>query len=186
MKKSILSTAFLMLVIAASGQTQKASDHLHLEGDWCKGNYSLIADTDDAAGIWQWTLNGKTLEKETGPQVNMANYGAGKYEVSFISDTDELVLKDSFSLETLPGPKADFNYDYYYAAGAVQFTNITATSDSNMTWTWDFGDGTTSNKKSADHMYKEEGTYLVQLTATNSQGCASVVSTSIVWEFPKR
>jgi PKD repeat protein len=38
------------------------------------------------------------------------------------------------------------------------------------TWTWDFGDGTTSNERNPSHTYKNAGSYTVSLTATGPGG----------------
>ncbi|NWG17434.1 MAG: PKD domain-containing protein, partial [Chloroflexi bacterium] len=50
----------------------------------------------------------------------------------------------------------------------VQFTN--QSSGQNLTHTWDFGDGNTSNEISPSHIFANPGTYTVKLTVTGPGG----------------
>lgn len=53
------------------------------------------------------------------------------------------------------------------------------------TWSWSFGDGTSSTQQNPDHTYAASGTYLVCLTATDSMGCTSTFCDSVfVNTFP--
>ncbi|RPJ78092.1 MAG: PKD domain-containing protein, partial [Alphaproteobacteria bacterium] len=54
---------------------------------------------------------------------------------------------------------------------AVKFTD---TSTGNATsWSWDFGDGTTSNERNPVHKYTAAGNYNVTLTVSNSDGSST-------------
>ncbi len=66
-----------------------------------------------------------------------------------------------------PLPIADFIYKVIDNSGLVTFTNksINATS-----YTWDFGNGKTSNDLNPIHRFANLGTYEVTLTAINSAG----------------
>ena len=55
---------------------------------------------------------------------------------------------------------------------AVQF-NDTSTG-SPTSWSWDFGDGTTSAEQNATHMYTSAGSFTVSLTASNTAGSNSL------------
>jgi PKD repeat protein len=45
--------------------------------------------------------------------------------------------------------------------------------DQIISWSWDFGDGNTSNEQNPVHTYDEEGLYEVILTIITAEGCAS-------------
>jgi PKD repeat protein len=58
---------------------------------------------------------------------------------------------------------------------SVMFTdNSTATGTASVvSWSWDLGDGTTSNQQSPNHTYTSNGTYYVCLSITTSDSCTS-------------
>jgi PKD repeat protein len=58
---------------------------------------------------------------------------------------------------------------------AVQFTDTS--TENPGAWTWDFGDGTTSNVQNPSHVYIESGTYDVVLIVTN---CNSSDTSSVL------
>ena len=47
----------------------------------------------------------------------------------------------------------------------------------NISWAWDFGDGTTSNEEDPIHTYTAAGTYFVRLTISGNAFGASTSST---------
>jgi len=57
--------------------------------------------------------------------------------------------------------------------------NFTNTSENATDYFWNFGDGTTSTEENPMHVYQEEGTYLVTLSAVNGDGCAVTTSQEI-------
>jgi hypothetical protein len=62
--------------------------------------------------------------------------------------------------------------DVKYKVGEEIFFGSTATDENgdDITYVWDFGDGTTSTNAVAGHIYSEKGTYTVTMTATDSRG----------------
>lgn len=52
--------------------------------------------------------------------------------------------------------------------GNVDFTN---TSTNGTSYSWNFGDGNTSNAENPSHIYTEEGIYTIVLTVSNADGC---------------
>lgn len=73
-----------------------------------------------------------------------------------------------------PGPTPNFTYSPNQPCPpptTISFTNLTS---SGVSYTWDFGDGGTSNATSPTHNYVQKGFYPVKLTATNALGCQSI------------
>jgi PKD repeat protein len=66
--------------------------------------------------------------------------------------------------------------------GAVPYTvNFTdASANYPTTWTWDFGDGSTSTLQHPEHTYTTPGTYAISLTAGNSGGSNSLVRSGYI------
>src|SRR5690606_10307152 len=65
------------------------------------------------------------------------------------------------------------NFDFEVNNLDVQFTDTSSGQDINA-WTWDFGDGTTSDEQNPAHTYQTAGTFNVTLTVANEAGPATV------------
>jgi Zn-dependent metalloprotease len=62
--------------------------------------------------------------------------------------------------------------------GIIAFTD--QSTNTPTSWTWDFGDGTTSTSKNPTKTYTTSGTYNVTLTACNTHGCNSTTKNSFI------
>lgn len=77
-------------------------------------------------------------------------------------------------------PLARFTASDTIGCGSVT-TTFTNTSIQGVTYSWDFGDGTTSGVQNPPaKTFSTPGNYLVSLTATSASGCVSVASKTIV------
>ena len=80
-----------------------------------------------------------------------------------------------------PSPKADFvvNKKAVYPGLSVQFTDVSSKAES---WSWEFGDGTTSTLQNPTHSYNSSGVYNVKLTIN---GTTSTTINSAVHVLPR-
>ena len=69
-----------------------------------------------------------------------------------------------------------------FAGSTIDFRG-TATG-TNLSYVWDFGDGTTAPGMSAVHVYENPGKYPVRFTASNSLGSSSAMYDVVVTEYP--
>ena len=60
------------------------------------------------------------------------------------------------------------------------------TSSNATSYTWDFGDGSTSNEKSPTHRYAVKGVYKITLTAKSSTGHTDTKSQNVTLEEPTK
>ena len=72
-------------------------------------------------------------------------------------------------------PEAAFSADQTFACGTgtIQFSDETANVATS--WSWDFGDGTTSTEQNPIHTYAANGSYTVTLESCNDLGCSTEV-----------
>ena len=56
----------------------------------------------------------------------------------------------------------------------IQFTDLSP--DDVVTWSWDFGDGTSSTVQNPTHVYGKKGVFQVKLTVTDNLGCIAQVT----------
>ena len=71
--------------------------------------------------------------------------------------------------ETNIAPDASFTYtsENDYVDTELEFSDA-STTDDDLTYLWDFGDGETSTDKNPKHTYAEAGTYTINLTVTDT------------------
>ena len=81
------------------------------------------------------------------------------------------------------------NFNVTPTSGTAPLTvNFTDQSTNNPTsWQWDFGDGNTSSQQNPSHTYNNNGTFTVQLIATNNNGSDTEIKADfiIVWRRRK-
>jgi gliding motility-associated-like protein len=81
--------------------------------------------------------------------------------------------------------KPDFTADYVAGCSPL-LVNFTDASTGNPTsYSWDLGNGTTSNRQNPSTTYFEPGTYTIKLTIKNSLGQDSAVKTNYITVQPK-
>jgi PKD repeat protein len=64
--------------------------------------------------------------------------------------------------------------------GVVSFTNTSVGTNTNTTYTWNFGDSGSSTQTNPFHTYASNGSYVVTLTASNGGTCTSTTTMTIV------
>lgn len=91
----------------------------------------------------------------------------------FIADTVVLTHKARWNINTW-NQHADFNYSV--SGNTVNFSNTSANASS---YTWHFGDGTTSPLQSPSYTYNNAGTFTVSLQTLNQHHCPDSIKKSI-------
>jgi PKD repeat protein len=97
--------------------------------------------------------------------------GSHEHKLVFISnDTANSQITVPVTIDVVPFPIADFSVSNTQTCdGFVGFFD--ETSNSPISWDWDFGDGGTSNLQHPVYQYSTNGYYSVELTACNALGC---------------
>jgi len=153
-------------------------------------NTTLTANLEGNSAIigtdFQWTFGDG--DSGSGPTTSNTYTTEGTFDVGITVTTNlpGCDVGDLFTdfIETTTQPDASFTTSPNPAASCtapfeVSFTN-TSTSSPELTFDWDFGNGQTSTEENPPNVtYTEEGSFDVTFTATNSAGCATVITSNI-------
>ncbi len=147
----------------------------------CPGQPVQFTDVSSSAlpiTGWQWDFD------DASPVSTLQNpahlFSPGNYLVEF-TITDG-ICSDTF-LDTVVTHQLDATFSYQEACLGMStlFMDNTsyAPSRSVVRWRWDFGDGTTANRKNPAHRYNAAGSYNVTLTVTDMKGCSASTTTTV-------
>jgi PKD repeat protein len=123
--------------------------------------------------IWLWNFGDGNISSMQNPLHSYNQPGA--YQVILTctdsqnqqgNDTTVAIINQSY------GPVADFNFfpTNPLPNDMIQFIDLSydSSGDIIVSWTWDFGDGNTSTLQHPTNTYSLNGSYLVNLTVTNT------------------
>ncbi len=131
---------------------------------------------------WHWDFGDGNTSSEQNPFHAYSH--SGVYNISlFIEDASGENSSYNTTVEVLNlPPEANFSFSPENPATSdtIQFTDGSTDSDGSVVnWTWDFGDGTTSDEENPQHIYHESGIYAVTLTVTDDSGEKSTATVKI-------
>lgn len=78
-----------------------------------------------------------------------------------------------------PTPVVSFGVDLTCLGNTTQFSDSSASLLPIQSWSWDFGDGSTSSAQHANHVYLDTGFYSVTLEVENQGGCSNIDSQQV-------
>lgn len=156
----------------------------------CNGKPTAFTDESVAtAGItaWKWYFSDGTTSISRNPVHTYAQ--SGTYTVK-LEITDATGKKDTIvhAVNVKPKPVAAFDAPSVCEGTAVTIINKTITDDVEVaTWTWDFGDESTSSEKiPGSHPYLEIKDYNITLEVVATNGCKdSIIKTVSVVSRPQ-
>ena len=147
--------------------------------DYClNATATALTATATAGNTLQWYNNPSLTGGSTvAPVPSTATLGAYTYYVTQTNSTGCVSDTSAIAVTIHPQPLVDFTLPggICMPNGVALFGNKTTVADnSNLTYAWNFGDGTgTSAAASPSYTYAVSGSYPVKLTATSSYGCTA-------------
>jgi PKD repeat protein len=127
-----------------------------------------------------WTFGDGTSSPVQQPthSYNFTGYATVCLTITF---TDSCSTTYCDSVLTRQGGTQNCTADFttLFAPAGIQFTDQSTTSDSIVSWSWDFGDGTTGTGPNAFHGYSSNGTYTVCLSIATTGGCTDTYCSTI-------
>ncbi len=144
-----------------------------------------ITDTSSGVSGYAWYINGQlqstTSANPTFTLTNTSLTADATYVIKLLGTAGTGCvdsIQDTVTVYALPDPA--FTATEVCGGDTTTFTNATFTIDTIVSWSWDFGDNSTSALKSPTHAYTAFGSYPVTLTATDSRGCSQTYTDTII------
>ncbi|HLF15019.1 MAG TPA: PKD domain-containing protein, partial [Bacteroidota bacterium] len=138
----------------------------------CELQYSTFCTALNAGNTYTWNVTGGVITGGAGTNCVTVLWGpAGNGTISVVETANDSCSGiDSTCVKIIASPVASFTMNTNVCLNTpVSFFN---TSTGAVSYSWDFGDNTTSNIFSPTHAYNTPGTYTVTLIAYNLCGCA--------------
>jgi len=128
-----------------------------------------------------WEFEGGTPATSTDVDPVVVYNDAGIFDVSLTvsnnNGSDQFQLFDYIEVDPLP----QANFTTSVNMSTVNFTN---TSTDELSVLWNFGDGNSSAMSDPTHTYAMDGTYTVEITATNNCGTDTYTQTVVINNGP--
>ncbi len=143
--------------------------------------YDVLSFTDNSTGnisTWEWDFGDGNTSNQQSPNHQYAT--AGNYNVQLIVTTvNNCADTLEQTVEAYPAPSAQFtntlgNPCFIDSVNFIDISTIDAPGQINA-WTWDFGNGNTTNMQHPTHHYTTSGTFDVTLIVSSNQGCTDTI-----------
>ncbi len=139
-------------------------------------------DEDGSILAWEWDFgDGKTSSRKD-PTHRFQDKGTHRVTLSVEDDDGNTdTVTNSVTIENLP-PTAEFTASTTTAMAddEIRFTDASSDpEDHQLRYTWDFGDGSSSDASNPNHSYDEAGSYTVVLTVEDDEGETDTASATV-------
>jgi len=144
----------------------------------CQNYTTSFTDNSTYSGIapnnWLWNFgDGNTSTLQNPVHVYS---DTGTYQVQLIISNSSICVDTISTNISIYNVSANFIANNTCLYDSVKFTDITNFPFGTITsWTWNFGDGNTSNAQNPSHLYNIPKNYDVSLIIQTSQGCIDTI-----------
>ncbi len=124
-----------------------------------------------AATAWQWDFGDGGSSTQQSPSHTYTV--AGSYTVSLIASDaggSATATKSNYITVNPPAPPCEFSATPTSGVAPLLVQFADESTNSPTSWSWSFGDGSTSTQENPMHSYAKPGSYTVRLIASNSGG----------------
>lgn len=136
-------------------------------GSYCEGESVTLSVAPNASDFtFQWYEGSTLITDATSDTFSPSN--SGNYYVEITDQVNTFcpkIYSDTLEVNFLASPQVDFSFPSSACIGQeVTFSNESEVADESLArYSWDFGDGNTSNSRSPNHSYNTAGTFEVTL-----------------------
>ncbi len=148
----------------------------------CKNEPVQFTDssTADSTSIqsWEWRFGDGATSSQENP--NHSYTSTGSYTVELIA-TSKKGCKDTIqkTITIYSDPVSAFSVGNTCEGQDVDIQNNSTIGSGSLSYSWDFGDGTTGVGKNPKKVYSATGNYTIELVATSNNGCKDTTRQSV-------
>jgi PKD repeat protein len=166
-------------VTATASPPSNASPHAEFVVDCNELNCTFTdqsTDPDGTVASWRWDFGDGATSTQRNPSRRYAS--AGQYTVTLrVTDDDGATDTQSHPANptAAPAPKDPPRAEFEVSCQDLRCTFVDRSTDSDgslASWSWTFGDGSTSSERNPSHTYAAGGRYDVLLMVTDDDGAA--------------
>jgi PKD repeat protein len=178
MKKLItfLNALSLMILFTAQSNSQTgchAGFSFQQVANTTTVNFTDLSTSPNTITSWIWDFGDGGTSTSQNPH-HTYNHD-GTYTVC-LTIHDNHGCSDTYCHHVVVNPvsgncQAKYSFHQVPNTLTVNFTDLSTSSNTITSWSWDFGDGNSSNLQNPDHTYDHAGTYNVCLTIHDDHGC---------------
>jgi gliding motility-associated-like protein len=129
---------------------------------------------------WNWNFGNGNTSSLQNPTASYFTPGTYTITLTVSNAGGSNTLTQNQYITVYEVPTVDFNASVRSGCFPlrVQFTDLSTagSGNTNVSWNWDFGNGTTSTLQNPFVTYTTAGTFTVSLRVTNDKGCTRTVS----------
>lgn len=161
-------------------------------GGSCSNNSFTFVDNSTDDGLhpiitWVWDFGDGTIQAFTSPPFTHYYTTAGSYNVT-LKTIDAIGCSDSTANPqtiVISNPTASFTQSDTVVCPFIDIVFTNASTGPNLTYLWDFGDGTTDTLADPVHNYLTQGNFNVRLIITDQYGCKDTANRNILVAVPQ-
>lgn len=134
---------------------------------------------------YSWDFGDRTNSVQQNPEKEYLN--PGDYTVVFgVVNSFGCGDQTTRKVSVYERPTANFVANNACIGSVTRFENTSFGNDGTIAYTWDFGDGNSSDQYSTDHTYATAGDFNVEVKANTNYGCAdSIIRKVYVYSLPQ-
>ncbi len=138
------------------------------------------ADRGDSGDLFPGSANNRSFTNTTNPDTKLNNGNASGVSITSISNAQSVMSATVSSGNTPPSAEANGPYSATVNS-AIQFSsNGSYDQDGSIvSYSWNFGDGTTSTLTNPSKTYSQSGNYTATLTVTDNGGATGTDSAAV-------
>ncbi|GAB2822772.1 PKD domain-containing protein [Ferruginibacter profundus] len=141
----------------------------------CQGVTANFVNTSiPASASSLWDFGDATFSSLTNPTKVYSTPGI--YNVKLKNNYGTCADSITKQITVLGLPTPDFNAPDVTDCNVPFTVNFNNISTGGTSWSWDFGDGSTSTQQNPSHTYTTLGNYTVKLIATGANGCSDSIT----------